>query len=113
VTNVLPPSSLTLNKSAQTLMLTWHDGESAEISAQQLRRYCACSSCRAARRVGMLLVTDQFAIDNIALMGNASLQIIFQDGHDRGIYPWGYLRAIAEDNADNYFDVDDSEVSDE
>jgi DUF971 family protein len=28
-------------------------------------------------------------------MGSSGVQICFSDGHDRGIYPWGYLWAIA------------------
>ena len=31
----------------------------------------------------------------IELVGSYAINIAFSDGHDRGIYPWAYLREIA------------------
>lgn len=58
--------------------------------------------CRARNVVGVSLITESGDIDAIHLMGVAGLQVVFADGHDRGVFPWAYLRAIAEGQAMNH-----------
>ena len=35
---------------------------------------------------------------NIEKVGNYAIRIIFDDGHDTGIYSWSYLRKVSENN---------------
>ncbi len=35
-------------------------------------------------------------IDKIELVGNYAIRIVFDDGHDTGIYAWDYLRELGE-----------------
>ena len=90
------PLSIKLKKRASLLELSWSEGDVDQISEQNLRRYCACSGCRAKKQVGVELMTDNASVTDMVLMGTTGVQIKFSDGHDRGIYPWGYLRAIAQ-----------------
>jgi len=53
--------------------------------------------------VGTRLVTESAEVATLSLMGNA-VQIVFADGHDRGIFPWPYLYAIACGRAKDYLD---------
>ncbi|RUW64645.1 gamma-butyrobetaine hydroxylase-like domain-containing protein, partial [Mesorhizobium sp. M4B.F.Ca.ET.049.02.1.2] len=32
-------------------------------------------------------------------IGSYAIRLVFSDGHDRGIYPWSYLREIADSAA--------------
>ncbi|MDA3875695.1 MAG: gamma-butyrobetaine hydroxylase-like domain-containing protein [Halothiobacillus sp.] len=41
-----------------------------------------------------------FMIATVEGVGGYGVQIIFQDGHDRGIYPWAYLRELAALDSD-------------
>ena len=90
------PLSIKLKKRASLIELSWSEGDVDQISEQNLRRYCACSGCRAKKQVGVELMTDNASVTDMVLMGTTGVQIKFSDGHDRGIYPWGYLRAIAK-----------------
>jgi DUF971 family protein len=36
------------------------------------------------------------------LMGSTGIQVVFADGHDRGIYPWEYLYRIGQGEAMEY-----------
>jgi DUF971 family protein len=54
--------------------------------------------------IGTELITDSGRIKKINLMGSTGLQIIFADGHDRGVFPWAYLHAIANGAALDYLD---------
>lgn len=96
------PVSVKLKKCSNILEICWSDGGIDEVSGQLLRRYCACSGCRAKNQVGIDLVTDSPIVDGFSLMGTTGVQLQFSDGHDRGIYPWAYLRAIAQGNADTF-----------
>ena len=37
-------------------------------------------------------------VDNLRIIGNYGLQLVFGDRHERGIYPWPYLRSLPADN---------------
>ena len=93
------PSSIVFKKTRNLLELTWVDGKKSQISGQSLRRYCACSTCRAKGQVGVDVITDSPVVTDLILMGTTGLQLVFADGHDRGIYPWNYLLAIASESA--------------
>ena len=43
-------------------------------------------------------------ISRIEGVGNYAIRIIFDDGHDTGIYSWVYLRKMSEKNAELYRD---------
>ncbi len=96
------PLSIKLKKRASLLELSWSEGDVDQISEQNLRRYCACSGCRAKKQVGVELMTDNASVTELVLMGTTGVQIKFSDGHDRGIYPWGYLRAIAQGKTEGF-----------
>ena len=93
------PHSVKYRKQSEALELTWADGSKSSISGQALRRYCACSVCRAKNQVGVDVITDRAQVSNIVPMGTSGIQVMFADGHDKGIYPWPYLRAIASNRA--------------
>ncbi len=95
----LSPQSINLDPKQAMLSITWNDGSNLKLSGQTLRQYCACSNCRAKNVVGKALVTDSSDIVDIKPIGYAGIQIVFGDGHDRGVFPWHYLQAIAAGNA--------------
>jgi DUF971 family protein len=47
---------------------------------------------------------SEVSITNIEKVGNYAIRIIFDDGHDTGIYSWSYLRKMAENNFKLYKD---------
>ncbi|MEE2730845.1 MAG: DUF971 domain-containing protein [Pseudomonadota bacterium] len=92
------PMDITLHRQRSELEIKWSDGVAATLSGETLRSFCACSRCRARNRIGTPLISDNSHIDHVAMAGIAGLQIIFADGHDKGVYPWSYLQAIAAGN---------------
>lgn len=99
ISSYLSPRSIHLDPKQAMLSITWSDGSDLRLSGQTLRQYCACSNCRAKNIVGKALVTDSSDIVNIKPVGYSGLQIVFADGHDRGVFPWHYLQAIAAGTA--------------
>lgn len=79
------------------LEIDWGDGNAAEVTAPRLRAACRCAWCTRARIDGTFAASfETVTIDRLAPVGDYAINIAFSDGHARGIYPWAYLRQIAE-----------------
>ncbi|NWA02450.1 DUF971 domain-containing protein [Pseudomonas gingeri] len=75
------------------LLLTWADGQQP-LAYARLRAACPCAQCRAARLQGRIdLVAAEVRLVEINLQGYG-VQLVFDDGHQQGIYPWIYLREL-------------------
>lgn len=77
------------------LRIDWGEGEVQRIAFVRLRGACPCSQCRAARLQGRIaLVGAEVGLRAVNPQGYG-VQLVFDDGHERGIYPWAYLRELA------------------
>ena len=93
MTGAAAPSSLALAPHALTLH--WSDGESS-VSAATLRARCRCAPCQSARLRGEPVGADAtLTLADALPIGHYAVQLRFSDGHDRGIYPWAYLRELS------------------
>ncbi|MFJ4542799.1 DUF971 domain-containing protein [Pseudomonas sp. 18058] len=88
------PLSVGNSQSERTLRLNWPDGREQQLNHAELRRQCPCSQCRAFRLKGMVpLVDERIRLIELNPQGYG-VQLIFSDGHQRGIYPWAYLAQL-------------------
>jgi DUF971 family protein len=89
------PQTITLAADRRLLRLTYVSGEQV-ISAEALRAACRCAWCTRARIDGKFSETFAgVAIERLDLVGDYAINLAFSDGHARGIYPWPYLKAVA------------------
>ncbi|WP_277761869.1 DUF971 domain-containing protein [Pseudomonas sp. A34-9] len=85
------PLSVGNSQQEQTLRLVWPDGREQQLNHAELRRQCPCSQCRAFRLKGLTpQVDDRVRLIELNPQGYG-VQLVFSDGHQRGIYPWAYL----------------------
>jgi DUF971 family protein len=90
------PLDIQLHETSGRVDLLWSDGLRACLSGQQLRLACRCATCESLRRAGQAVaVGPDAAVSQLRPVGDIGLQIIFTDGHDRGIYPWPYLHQLS------------------
>lgn len=90
------PERIELGARHHRLCLRWPDGLEATLGAATLRSACRCAACAKARQGGAQLEIDAgVGIDEVVPFGIAGLQLVFSDGHRRGIFPWEYLRQLA------------------
>ncbi|MDG9886329.1 gamma-butyrobetaine hydroxylase-like domain-containing protein [Pseudomonas sp. GD04058] len=90
---MIAPSAVRNRREAGELVLQWRDGEQV-ISHARLRGACPCSQCRAGRLGGRIdLVSDTVRVERVEGQGYG-VQVVFSDGHERGIYPWAYLKEL-------------------
>jgi DUF971 family protein len=91
------PTRVVVSEHKQTLTIDYKTGESFALSAEYLRVFSPSAEVRGH---GQGQETLQFGkrdvrIASIVQSGNYAIQIIFDDGHDSGIYSWDYLRKLA------------------
>lgn len=89
------PIALHNASEAAELRVEWADGQVHRLSHARLRAACLCAQCRAARLQGRIVAIEE-GIRLKALHDQGyGVQLVFDDGHDRGIYPWSYLYELA------------------
>lgn len=77
------------------LHVAWAD-TALSIDHAALRRACRCAECQAVQRQGRPVdVPHDVRVTHIEPAGYG-VQLIFSDGHTRGIFPWTYLASLAE-----------------
>jgi len=95
------PVELRLRDGGTVLEVDWDDARSSRLSARRLRDACRCAGCTRARIDGSALpLDDSIAVSGIDLIGGYAVNLRFSDDHARGIFPWAYLREIADEAAD-------------
>lgn len=93
----MPPNRLCIHLRSRCLEVGWPDGASDWLDFDLLRQQCPCAECRHGRRLRLPHLEPGRAdvVDAVASGSNA-VQLIFSDGHARGIFPFAYLHALAE-----------------
>ncbi len=88
---IRPPQKIRNARQQQQLIISWQGGEECSFSYHELRAACRCATCRAQRVKGLIgLIDADLHIEKVVNLGQG-LQLVFSDGHERGIYPWQYL----------------------
>ena len=89
---------LRLNAVAGRLELEWTDGSRGAISYSTLRGRCMCAQCRRLRQAGAdIEAAAAVAVSEVVPCGPNAIQLVFSDGHDRGIFPFPYLRTLTRE----------------
>lgn len=86
------PQKITLHRKSGILELVYPDG-SFRLPAEFLRVYSPSAEVKGHGPGQEVLQTGKqnVGIDSLETAGNYAIRIIFDDGHDSGIYSWDYL----------------------
>jgi DUF971 family protein len=81
-----------------TLDISWSDGRRQQFTLTFLRNQCQCTECKSLRLRGRTIDVPlpRLRIAEIRPVGAYGVQLVFSDGHDRGVYPWTYLRELTQ-----------------
>jgi DUF971 family protein len=94
------PEALTDHSASGVLEVRWSDGTVHELPHALLRSRCRCAACEQQRRSGATIaVAEGIRLTAIHPISNQGLNLVFSDGHGRGIYPWAYLLALGAELA--------------
>ncbi|NVK43458.1 MAG: DUF971 domain-containing protein [Oceanospirillaceae bacterium] len=97
------PSDIKLHLKSRTLELVYPDGN-FELTAEFLRVHSPSAEVRGHGIGQSVLQTGKklVGIKQVVPAGNYALKIVFDDGHDSGLYTWEYLYDLAHDH-DRYW----------
>jgi len=105
---VATPKKIRLNRAEKNLQLMFADGDYT-LSAEYLRVYSPSAEVRGHGAGEGVLVSGKqgVGIERVEAAGRYALKIVFDDGHDSGLYTWDYLQELAQNreaNWQNYLD---------
>lgn len=95
------PKQIKLSESKDKLLISWNDNTNQVITLLKLRKLCPCATCLAEKESQSptyipFYSENQIKINSINQVGSYAITIVWQDGHNTGIYEFPYLRMIAD-----------------
>lgn len=89
------PTDIKLQKASRTLSLTYADGQTYVLPAEYLRVHSPSAEVRG--HGSPILQTGKLhvGLTGLAPVGNYAVKLVFDDGHDTGLFSWDYLYELA------------------
>ena len=93
------PTELRLKRAEKRLEITYDDGTSFALPAEYLRVESPSAEVQGhgAGQKQTVAGKAQVGIARIEPVGNYAVRLIFDDGHDTGIYSWTYLHQLGRE----------------
>jgi len=90
------PAELRVNPEKDTLTIAFDDGQRYALPAHYLRVESPSAEVRGHGGGPKIIVTgkEQVKIARLEPVGNYAVRIIFDDGHDSGLYSWDFLAEL-------------------
>ena len=91
------PTDIMAREKGRVLEVAFDDGQAIRLSAEKLRVESPSAEVQGHSPSQKRAVTgkENVAIVAIEPVGNYAIKIVFDDGHDTGLYSWDYLRKLA------------------
>jgi DUF971 family protein len=100
------PTELKLSKDRRTLAVAFDDGLRAELPAELLRVLSPSAEVQGHSPEQRMTVPGKknVGIARIEPVGNYAVRIVFDDGHDTGLYVWSYLHDLGVHKEERWSD---------
>lgn len=100
------PVSIKLHKQSRILELEYDDGSHFELSCEYLRVFSPSADVKGHGPGQEVLQVgkENVNIENIEPVGNYAVKLIFDDGHNTGLYSWSYLYELGMEQDNNWMD---------
>lgn len=88
---------------SQGIAISWSDGHESRYSLEHLRSNCPCASCRntpgtsaepAAASTPFQMFKPATKLNSAEAVGRYAVRLLWNDGHNTGIYSFAHLRDI-------------------
>lgn len=90
------PTDITASEHGRLLEVSYDDGVVVRLTAEKLRVESPSAEVQGHSLAQRKQVTGKqnVAIIGIEPVGNYAVKLVFDDGHDTGLYTWTYLREL-------------------
>ena len=98
------PTEIRLRKKSRLLTVGFDDGKTFELPYEYLRVYSPSAEVRGHGPGQDVLQTgkENVQIAGLEPIGRYALRIIFDDGHDTGLYSWSYLHELGSEHEERW-----------
>jgi len=92
------PVSIKLHQKSRILEISFSDGQNFDLSCELLRVYSPSAEVRGHGPGQSVLQTgkENVSIEKVEPVGHYAVKLIFNDGHNTGLYSWAYLYNLGE-----------------
>jgi DUF971 family protein len=100
----MTPTAIKLRTKSRVLEVTFDDGSRFELSFEYLRVYSPSAEVRGhgPGQETLQLGKHEVGIRAAEPVGNYAVKLVFDDGHDSGLYTWDYLYELGTTQAEKW-----------
>ncbi len=90
------PTNIVLHQRSRVLEVSFDDGDTFRLPCEYLRVYSPSAEVRGHGPGQGVLQVGKEAVNIKAVepVGNYAVRLVFDDGHDTGLYTWDYLHKL-------------------
>jgi len=90
------PTEIKLHSASRVLEVHFDDGSAFELSCEYLRTHSPSAEVRGHGPGQETLQTGKrhVSISDVQPVGQYAVKLVFDDGHDSGLYSWNYLHEL-------------------
>jgi DUF971 family protein len=98
------PTAINLKTKSKMLVVQFDDGREFELSCEYLRVHSPSAEVQGHGPGQSVLQTgkESVNISRVEPVGNYAVRLVFDDGHQTGIYTWNYLYELGRDRDKNW-----------
>jgi DUF971 family protein len=100
----MKPTEIRVRKKSRLLEISFDDGNIFELPFEYLRVYSPSAEVRGHGPGQEVLQTgkEEVGIVSVEPVGHYALRLVFDDGHDTGLYMWEYLHELGVNKLANW-----------
>ena len=104
--NTLHPLTISLHKQSRVLEIVYNDGENFKLPCEYLRVFSPSADVKGhgPGQEVLQLGKEGVNIKEVEPVGNYAVRLIFDDGHETGLYTWNYLYELGQNQKSNWID---------
>jgi len=98
------PTAIKLHRASRVLEVAYADGARYELPCEYLRVFSPSAEVwgHGAREPALIGGKRQVNIARIEPVGQYAVRLVFDDGHDTGLYSWNVLQELGRDREKNW-----------
>lgn len=98
------PTELQLHKKSRMLEIRYEDGAHFELPCEYLRVYSPSAEVQGhgPGEEVLQIGKEDVTITAIEPVGHYAIKLVFDDGHDTGLYSWDYLYELGANQAEKW-----------
>ncbi len=98
------PTEIRARSNSRLLVVSFADGQSFELPYEYLRTHSPSAEVKGhgPGQETLVLGKSNVGVKAVEQVGQYAVRIVFDDGHDSGLFSWRYLRELGEQQTSNW-----------